>query len=191
MSGRAIKHGKSGFTLIETMIAITILMVGILGLAGVLAQGLAFMDVSEFEYIAQQKAAEAVESIFTARDQGQLTWTTICNVGDTSTCSGGIFLVGAKTLCDPGADGIIGTTDDYNGTACNVSTDSILQPGTNGTYATPVRIPLTVYNFQRTITITGVTGVPNLRQIQVVITYQAGHWGQQSYTLTTDISDFS
>ncbi len=190
MSGRQQKAKERGFTLVETMIAITVLMIGILGLAGVLAQGLAFMNVSQYEYIAQQKAAEAVESIFTARDQGQLTWTSICNVGS-SVCSGGIFLTGAKTLCDPGPDGIIDTTDDYNGTACNIATDSVLLPGTNGTYATPQRIPLTVYNFQRTITISAISGVSNLRQIQVTITYQAGHWPQQSYTLTTDISDFS
>jgi type II secretory pathway pseudopilin PulG len=190
MNGRARRGATRGFTLIETMIAITILMIGILGLAAILAQGLSFMDVSQYEYIAQQKAAETVESIFTARDQGQLTWTTICNVGS-SVCSGGIFLTGANILCDPGPDGIIGTADDYNGTSCNVSTDSILLPGTGGTYATPTRIPLTVYNFQRTITISAISGVSNLRQIQVTITYQAGRWPQQTHTLTTDISDFS
>jgi Tfp pilus assembly protein PilV len=190
MNARSRRSVEGGFTLMETMIAIVMLMVGILGLAGILAQGLAYMNVSQYEYIAQQKAAEAVESIFTARDQGQVTWSTVCNVGST-VCSNGIFLVGAQTLCDPGPDGIVGTSDDYTSSTCAVSTDAVLQPGSGGTYATPTRVPLTVFNFQRTITISAVTGVPNLRTIQVTITYRAGHWSQQSYTLTTAISDFS
>ena len=40
------------------------------------------------------------------------------------------------------------------------------------------------------IAITAVSGVTNLRQIQVTITYQAGKF-QRSYTLTTNISNFS
>jgi prepilin-type N-terminal cleavage/methylation domain-containing protein len=191
MNVRAPREAKRGFTLMETMIAIVVLTIGILGLAGVLAQGLAFMSMSQYEYIAQQKASEAIESIFTARDQGQLTWTTICNVGS-SICSGGIFVNGAQTLCDPGSDGIVGTTDDFlSGGGCSVSTDAVLLPGASGTFSTPTRMPLTAYNFTRNITISAVTGVPNLRTITVTITYQAGHWPQLTYTLTAAISDFS
>ena len=180
---------QAGFTLLETMI----LVIGVLGLAATLAQGLAWMNVSQYEYIAQQKASEAIESIFTARDQGQATWSTICNVGST-VCSNGMFLVGPQLLCDPGADGILGTSDDYVSGACPsaATTDSVLLPNSSGVYGTsPSRMPLTQYNFQRTITISSVTGVPNLRQIQITITYRAGRWPQRSYTLTAAISNFS
>lgn len=193
MNPRAGSRIPAGFTLLETMIATFVLMVGLLGLAAVLAQGLAWMNVSQYEYIAQQKASEAIESIFTARDQGQATWSTICNVGST-VCSNGIFLVGPQLLCDPGTDGILGTSDDYVSGACPsaATTDSVLLPNSSGVFGTsPTRMPLTQYNFQRTITISSVTGVANLRQIQVTITYRAGRWPQRSYTLTAAISNFS
>src|ERR1700730_17474886 len=108
MSLHTRQRSQAGFTLFEVMIATVVLFVGLLGLAGSLSAGLAWMSVSQYEYIAQQKASEAIESIFTARDQGQLTWSTICNVGST-VCANGIFMSGPQILCDPGADGIVGT----------------------------------------------------------------------------------
>lgn len=182
-----------GFTLLETMIAIVVLAVGILGLAAMLADALTYMQSSQLDYIAQEKAQEAVESIFTARDMGQATWSTICNVGDTNTCSNGIFVTGAQPLCDPGPDGIVGTADDFNSGACVIN-DAIIQPGSDGTFDTAVRVPLTNFNFQRSITIAKVTiggsTVDNLRQITVTITYQAGRLNR-TYTLITNISNFS
>jgi type IV pilus assembly protein PilV len=189
-SGRA---RTAGFTLIETMIAMLVLSVGVLGLAATLASSLAYMNSSENDYIAQQKAAEAVESIFTARDLGQATWSSICNVGS-SLCTGGIFLNGAEPLCDPGPDGIIDTADDFNGSACSTvnGADAILLPTSAGTInsTTANRVPLSNYNFQRTITITAFPNVANLRTITVLITYKAGVF-QRTYTLTTNISNFS
>jgi prepilin-type N-terminal cleavage/methylation domain-containing protein len=181
----------AGFTLIETMIAMLVLSIGVLGLAATLASSLAYMNSSENDYIAQQKAAEAVESIFTARDLGQATWSSICKVGS-ALCTGGIFLNGAEPLCDPGNDGIIDTADDFNGTACSGQADAILMPTTAGTInsTTASRVPLSNYNFQRTITITAFPNVANLRTITVLITYKAGVF-QRSYTLTTNISNFS
>lgn len=185
---------QSGFTLIETMLAIFVLAVGVLGLDAMLADALTYMNTSQVDYIAQQKAVEAVESIFTARDIGQATWSTICNV-NSNVCSSGIFVTGAQSLCDPGPDGIIDTQDDYTGTACAVSADSILQPTSSGimnvtSLTNANRIPLSNYGFLRTISITAVANVTNLRQIQVTISYRAGKF-QRSYTLTTNISNFS
>jgi prepilin-type N-terminal cleavage/methylation domain-containing protein len=51
-----------GFTLIETMISVVVLSIGILSLAAILAYSLALMNAGQFDYIAQQKAAEAIES---------------------------------------------------------------------------------------------------------------------------------
>jgi prepilin-type N-terminal cleavage/methylation domain-containing protein len=189
-TSRTRKRREDGFTLIETMISIVVLSVGVLGIAAMLADGLAYMSMSENDYIAQQKAQEAIESIYTARNLGQATWSTICNVGS-ALCSNGIFLTGAQTLCDPGPDGIVDTADDFNGTACSVQTDSILLPGSGGTYnSSPQRIPLTTYNFQRTITIAAVNNVPNLRSVTVLITYKGGRFSR-SYQLVANISNFS
>ncbi len=189
--------GHAGFTLIETMIAMVVLTVGILGLAAMLASGLAYMNLSEDDYIAQQKAAQAVESIFTARDIGQATWNTICNVGS-AVCGSGIFLVGAQPMCDPGPDGIIGTADDFNGTACNVAADALIVPGATG--AVNVNAGggsrLALSNFTRTITIanaldTSGNTIANLRQITVTVTYSNGKFRNRTYTLNAYISNFS
>jgi prepilin-type N-terminal cleavage/methylation domain-containing protein len=188
---------QSGFTLIETMIAIVVLTVGVLGLAAMLADGLTYMSLSQSDYIAQQKASAAVESIFTARDIGQATWSSICNVGS-AVCAGGVFLNGAQPLCDPGPDGIVGTADDFNGTACNVQADALIVPGATGAVNSNAgggqRLALS--NFTRTITITnaldtGGNTIANLRQISVTVTYVSGKFRNRSYTLNAYISNFS
>ena len=190
---QAERRSDKGFTLMETMIAMTILIVGVLALAMMLGTGLQYMNVSQGDYIAQQKASEAVESIFTARDQGQATWSTICNVSS-SICSAGIFAVGAQPLCDPGADGIVGTADDFNGSVCAGNADAILTPNSGGNFNPPTRLALT--NFTRTIVVSNATDnsgnvIANLREIQVTITYTNGNFKNRTYTLTTYISNFS
>lgn len=191
------RRGTEGFTLIETMIALMILVVGILAMAAVLGNGIAYMNTAQYDYIAQQKAAEAVESIFTARDIGQATWGTICNVGS-AICTGGIFVSGANPLCGAGTDGIIGTADDFNGTNCAGGTlappDAILLPSTSGNFIAPQRVALTT--FTRTILISSVLDssgntINNLRQITVTINYAAGGFKNRQYVLNAYISNFS
>ncbi|HXY77519.1 MAG TPA: prepilin-type N-terminal cleavage/methylation domain-containing protein [Candidatus Acidoferrales bacterium] len=198
MTLRAQRKSEAGFTLIETMIAMIVLVVGILALAAMLGMGLAYMTTSQYDYIAQQKAAEAVESVFEARDIGQATWNTICNVGS-SVCSSGVFLTGANPLCGAGVDGIVGTADDLNGTSCAgaaafAAPDAILLPNSSGNLNPPISMPLTM--FSRTITIspvstTGGTVITNLRQITVTINYSAGNFKNRVYTLNAYISNFS
>jgi prepilin-type N-terminal cleavage/methylation domain-containing protein len=186
MERQRIQDGRSGFSLLETLVAVVVLTIGVLGLAGLLANGLAFMGMSEYDYIAQQKAAEAVESIFTARDMGQATWNSICNEGS-AICSAGVFVPGPVSLCAPGPDGILGTADDD----CT-QPDSILVPNAAGNFNPPVREALA--GFTRTIVISTVTingnTIANLRQITVTINYKAGQF-QRTYTLNTYISNFS
>jgi prepilin-type N-terminal cleavage/methylation domain-containing protein len=174
------RRSQAGFTLIEMVIATAVLSIGLLGLAVTLADGLAYMDMSKYDYIAQQKASDAVESIFTARDMGEATWGSICNVGAGAGC---IFLSGPRQLCDPGPDGIVGTADDD----CAGLPDAILLPGPDGKFSDAVRVPLS--NFTRTITITAINA--NLVQIRVVVTYTSGRWTGRNYTLTTNMSNFS
>jgi len=171
---------QAGFSMLETVVAIAVLAVGVLTLAATLADCLAYMDVAQYDYIAQQEAAKTIESIFTARDMGQATWATICNVGAGPSC---IFTAGATKLCNAGPDGILGTTDDN----CTII-DSILRPGADGTFAAPVSEPLSTYT--RTIVIAPVAGVANLNSITVTINYQAGRFFRR-YVLTTNISNFS
>jgi prepilin-type N-terminal cleavage/methylation domain-containing protein len=171
------KKSQSGFSLLETIMAIFILSVGVLSLAGVLAAGLAFMSTSQMDFIAQQKAAEAVESIFTARDSGALTWPQIANVAD-----GGIFSAAPSQLLDPGPDGILGTADDQQPVDC------IFNPGPDGILGTADDTCAPLNPFTRTITIsTNVNGDTALRQITVTMNYTAGRLTRQ-YQLITFIS---
>ncbi|HXW63008.1 MAG TPA: hypothetical protein VEJ45_10430 [Candidatus Acidoferrales bacterium] len=198
MTRRRRHRAEVGFSLIETMIAMIVLVIGILGLAAVLANGIEYMDASQADYIAQQKAAEAVESIFTARDIGQATWSTICNAGS-PVCASGIFLTGALPLCGPGNDGILGTADDFAGASCAgpplAAPDAILMPNNTGVFgANPVRVALTSY--KRSIVISPVVNaagstIANVRQITVTVTYSAGRFQNRSYTLNAYISNFS
>ncbi|MGA8142721.1 MAG: prepilin-type N-terminal cleavage/methylation domain-containing protein [Candidatus Acidiferrales bacterium] len=178
------RNSNAGFTLIETMVAAIVMIIGVLGLAAMLGSSLAYMDVSKDDYIAQQKASEAVESIYTARNTGQKTWNTICNIGS-PVCPNGIFTAAPTQLCDPGADGILGTADDN----CAVP-DGIVTPGPDGKLGTADDGVIPLSTFRRTITITAIPGNAALRQIVVVINYTSGKFNR-SYTLTANISAFS
>ncbi|MGH9864952.1 MAG: type IV pilus modification PilV family protein, partial [Candidatus Acidiferrales bacterium] len=81
------RPSTAGFTLIEAMIALVVLAFGVLGLAAMMTDGIAYMNMSQADFIAQQKAEQAVESIFYARDSKIYLWAQIQNVAN-----GGVFL---------------------------------------------------------------------------------------------------
>ncbi len=75
------KHPQQGFALLETLIAIVVLMIGLLAVLATFAMAISNTTSVQNDSIARQKAAEAVESIYTARQTGQLTFNQIQNVG--------------------------------------------------------------------------------------------------------------
>ena len=81
-----MQNEQSGFSLIETVVAMGILATGLLGLAGVFTLGMAHMATSSANLIAREKAREAVESVHTARDTRVITWAQINNQ-----TNGGVF----------------------------------------------------------------------------------------------------
>jgi prepilin-type N-terminal cleavage/methylation domain-containing protein len=188
-----MKHDQSGFSLIETIVAMGILATGLLGMAGVFTLGMAHMATSSANLIAREKAREAVESVHTARDTRTIGWCQVYNVSSTRSsplCDGtaaGVFLDAAQVVKDPGPDGLVNTADD---------TDVAEQrlPGPNGVLgdSDDVRIPLS--NFTRKITITNVTEGSvsnlNLKQIVVTIDYTIGKI-KRTYVLTTYVSAIS
>jgi type IV pilus modification protein PilV len=184
MKIRRTQKSGAGFTLIETMIAIVVLAIGVLGLAAMLAGGIAYMNMSQDDFIAQQKAAEIVESIYTARNDNQDSWQQLCNVGSPlgNNCQ---FTVGASPLCNAGADGIIGTQDDN----C-AQLDYIVLPGPDGKLGTADDVFMPLNSFTRTVVISAIPGNTSLRQITVTINYTSGKFTRQ-YVLTTNISQFS
>lgn len=181
-----LRHSESGFTLVETLIALGILAVGVLAMAAMLGTCVSLMSDAKFDYIAQQKALEAVESIYTARDLQQTSWSNIANVS-----AGGIFVDGPVNLCAPGPDGIVGTVDDD----CT-NPDYIASPNAAGFIDTTPTISsngdlrAVLGTFKRQIIIAPVAGRPGLNSITVIITYTAGTL-HRTYTLTTGISQYS
>ena len=173
------KQRPAGFSLLETMAAILVLSFGILALAAVYTQGITYMNSAEFEFIAQQKAAEAIETIFTARDTRVLTWDQIRNVVDA-----GIFLDGQQPLLASGPDGLLATVDDDV-----TDPDKIVKsPGPDNLLGTADDEVIQLLMFTREIRIRDIA--PNLRQIDVVVRYRSGRL-QRQVSMTSYISSFS
>jgi type II secretory pathway pseudopilin PulG len=172
----------AGFTLIEAMISIVILSFGVLSLAAVYAQGIMFASLTQYDYIAEMKAEEAVETIFTARDTKVLSWAQIQNVS-----TGGVFKDGPQPLLDPGPDGLVGTPDDNAALPDTI----ILGPGPDGLLGTSDDKVVNLNPWMtRTIAIAPVTGEGNLRQITITMNYQVGRI-QRTYTLISYVSAFA
>ena len=83
VKARARKQAESGFSLLEVMISMVILTVGLVSLLGVFGLAMATTQTSQQNMIAKQLANEAYESIVTARNSSQLSWSQIQN---TSSC---------------------------------------------------------------------------------------------------------
>jgi prepilin-type N-terminal cleavage/methylation domain-containing protein len=173
-----------GFTLIETMIALAVLAGGILGLAAMLGDSMAYMEGSQSAYIAQQKAEEAAEAIFTAKYNNPNNWAAISN--NTVANPAGLFLTGPSPLLQPSPTGLVGSVDDVGAPA-----DYILLPGPDGMLGTADDIKMPLTNFTRTIVITPVPGDTNLRTIQITVTYTVGKFFNRTYVLNTYISAFN
>lgn len=155
----------------ECMIALVVLSVGVLSLASFFTQGLKSSNQVQIQYIAEEKAQEALETIFTARDTQMLSFAQIANVSQ-----GGVFLDGPQPLLAPGPDGLVGTADDDttnpDGIVVGPGPDNIL-----GT-ADDIKIPLNPW-MTRTIAITTLPNQTNLNQITITINYNyQGQTGQ-------------
>src|SRR5215472_4844184 len=108
-SSTAKQKLEGGFSLIEVMIAIVVMAVGLLAVIASFATAVAATQSAQEDLIARQKALEAMESIYTARNSQQIPFASVANVSN-----GGIFLDGAQPLKCAGPDGLVNTGDDVN-----------------------------------------------------------------------------
>ncbi|MGE3468183.1 MAG: hypothetical protein AB7J13_14795 [Pyrinomonadaceae bacterium] len=108
---------EAGFSYIDVMIALVILMVGILALMSGLSGAVLQAKGQEQQMVAKQVASSTLESIMSVKetDPERLGWPAVGNVGS-NTENGvpqGIFVVGMQPVFpNAGADEIIGTADD-------------------------------------------------------------------------------
>jgi prepilin-type N-terminal cleavage/methylation domain-containing protein len=183
------RRTQRGFSLIEVMISMVLLVVGLVSMLGVFGIAMATTQTSQQNATAKQLANEAMESILTARETANVTWTQIQNTG-----AGGIFLPGFLPINCPGVDGIIGTADDA---ACGPRV--LEQPAPSGIYAgtcpPDTCTPLTT--FQRQVQILpvlpagGGPPIATLRQVTITIQYNTPQIKvPRNYVMNTFISQY-
>jgi prepilin-type N-terminal cleavage/methylation domain-containing protein len=175
-----------GFTLIEVLIAMVILMVGLLGLLALFGTALSATADAQGDLIAKQKARELLEAVYSSRDDAGMSWNQIQN----DNVAGGAFKTGWQPLLrvTPNTNQILGTSTP-NGPGEGPAVDYVLAPDPAGNLT--VQVPLT--NYQRRIDILPVlypdgSTNQNLRSISVTVQVQGRI--TRTYTVAGYISSY-
>ncbi len=177
-------RGEAGFSLIEAAIAAVILVIGLAALAGLFGQSLTFLVYTREDLIAKQKAREALESIYSARNDASVGF-----VGIQNTNNGGIFLNGFQPMFLAGPNGIVGTVGQSG------VLDREILPGRDGVLGTADDVIIPLSNFRRQILIQPLTDgtgniSPDIRQISVTVQVASVPRGVRNYTVTGYVSRF-
>ncbi len=175
---------KSGFGMLEATVAAVILVIGLVGLAGLFSQSLTFLQYTREDLIAKQKAREALESVYSARNDATIGFAKIQNVSN-----GGIFVDGFSPMFLAGADGIIGSN------AQTAILDRQILPGPDGLVGTGDDEIIPLVNMQRQILIQPLIDAtgnvsPDVRQITVTVQVTSAGRAARNYTVTGYISRF-
>ena len=174
-----------GFSTIEVLVALFVVTIALTGLLSLFGYAISTMSLMEDLLIAKQKSRETLESIYTARNTGLITFDMIQNVS----ASPGIFLDGYQPLERPQGDGLIGTADDAD-------VETLILPGPDGDLNTTgdneVRVLST---FERQIQIDPLfyadsTVNPDVRKVLVSIRYNTPMGGQDTYVVESYISRY-
>lgn len=181
---------ESGFSYIDVMIAIVILMVGILALMSGMGGAVLQARSQEQQMVAKQVAASTMESIMSVKetDPDRLGWKAVGNVGSNPDSLGvpqGVFITGMQDVhVGAGPDAIIGTADDDGATVPNLQREITITdecdtdapsyncptPGTNPVRFRNVRVDVRYF----------VGAVPRTESLQTVLT---------DYAISTDAGE--
>lgn len=159
------RKSELGFSLIEMVIAMLLMLVGLLALASVI--GYAFMVSNKGRNITNSKllVVSVLEQMETLRNTKQLTFGQISNTGAVNNTGSSQNFAGFPSTfqpvsSNPGPDGIFGTSDD------------MVDAGGDGTYGTSddfTNKSLARPGFSRQILVTFLN--PDLKRIQVTLRY--------------------
>jgi type II secretory pathway pseudopilin PulG len=175
-------RSEQGFSYIDVMIAIVILMVGILALMAGMSASVLQAKGQEQQMIAKQTAASTMESIMSVKetDPARLGWPAVGNVGSNivSGVPRGIFIVGMQNVRpDAGADEVLGTADDTGTPATALQRQIIITDVCDPerpSYNCPTPGP----------------SVVRIRSVQVIVRYFVGALPRQEQ-LTTVLTDYA
>jgi type II secretory pathway pseudopilin PulG len=169
MRGPALRSTPGGFSLLEMVVASTILMIGLLGVAS--AIGYAMVASNHGKSITNTKllAVSILEQMETLRNTGQLTFAQIANVGQVDNTDAPRVFTGfppgpQQVSINPGPDGIFGTGDDLR------------DPGNDGVYGTIddfVNPAFAIVGVTRQIQITSLGASNTLKRVQVTVSFPA------------------
>jgi len=176
MTNGTADRAEQGFGMVEFLVATVVMLIGMLGVLSLFGHTLLSLRFAEQNLIAKQKAREAIESIFTARNTAQVNFDQIRNVAN-----GGVFLDGLQSLKVPGADGLVGTADDG-------AVETMVLSGNDGILGTSDDKTMTLNQFQRQIAIATLNA--DLRQITVTLRYSPSRGFLRNYQVTSYISRF-
>lgn len=187
-----MKHPKlqRGFTLVETMVAISILMLAILGPLSIASAGLKNSIYARDQVAAYYLAQEGVEFIRYARDDnymrrldGEVGVGWLEDLDDCKTSNGCAIDVYEWSLVnDPVFANYVGPC----GNADCSSPQMFVSNNGNYSYNSSDGVPA---HFNRSIKIEPVSGSLNEVKITSTVTWRAGSFGPKSFTLTEHISD--
>ena len=174
MKTKSKAKSQRGFSLIEMMIATVVTAVGLLAMIGLFAQSLATMQYAQEDIVAKQKAREALEGVYAARDDSSLNFSQIDNFAN-----GGIFKDGMVPLMLNTTTGISGTTTD------STTPDYVLLDGRN----------VNLTNYQRQILFSPMPAVgggndPNIKKVTITVQVSSPGRGPRTYVVTGFVSRF-
>ena len=174
---------EAGFSYIDVMIALLILMVGILALLSGISGSILQSRGHEQQLLAKQFATSTIESIMAVKetDPARLGWDAVGNVGSNPNSSGvnqGIFLNGIQpVLLNPGSDEVIGTADDTGTQVAGLSRRIVITDICDPERPSPI------------ICNPAGTSAVRIRSVAVTITYNVGGLQRQEL-LTTVLTDY-
>jgi prepilin-type N-terminal cleavage/methylation domain-containing protein len=169
------RRGEAGFTLIEVVVAMAVLLIALLGLVATMAHGLSMSkrlrDMSE----SKMTITSMLEQVETLRNTKRLTFGQIANTGQVDNIGASQTFAGFPTgfrpvSTAPGQDGIFGTADDL-----------VTGPGPDGIYGTSDDLSsnaLALPQYEREIVISSLG--TNIKKIQVTMHYPGSDGKQLS-----------
>ena len=191
----AVNRGEAGFSLMEVLFSMLMLISALFGIAQVFTLGMLHASTSGPNLIAREKAREAIESVHTARDTRVITWAQIRNATPrmcpgVATPSGwnnapGVFIDGEQEggLHGPGPDGLMNTAGDDD-----EALEVIRHLGGDGIEGTGDDWSQELTQYSREIWICDHSN--SLREVRVIVRYQVGPL-ERAYRLTTFVSNYS